>query len=394
MARKKRKPKLYDYRLLVAEPKVFGFFVGWFGQRLFSVIHVLQICPAGRDTRKLWDMWRNEVCRLAAMLHAWCYKHNVQISPELIDSLTTLHCDLGPEGYRTSAQSIGGPTDLGDHRFSMGGDGHHDLDDGYFPNILAEDHGMPGEFGQLCTRLRDVVLQIGRATGQDNAVGLGAGVSGVAHALATARITGAAHIWIQGLVDFGLLESGTGIEDDVAPYTGMELDKALDQASAVFLGAPDSDWGQLKGRLVTLPAVICTMHKIDLPPGESDTNTLPDLDDLVSVADESPSETTETTTQSEPAPEESADSEELWLTLREFIKEQCEVEVAKTKMSSNLIESRVKSLMSAARRDELEFPPCQENWRSGQSKKYRMSDLKQWWLKLRKTQLGLPALKK
>ena len=392
MAGRKRKHKPYDYRLLVAEPKVFGFFVGWFGQRLFSAIHVLQTCLAGQDTRKLWDMWRNEVCRLAAMLHAWCYEHNVQISQELVDSLTTLHRDLGPEGYRTSVQAIGGPADLGDCRFSMAGDGRHDLDDGYFPNILAEDHGMPGEFGQLCTKLRNVVLQIGRTTGQDNAVGLGAGVSGVAHALATAHITGSVHTWIQGVVDIGLLESGTGIEDDVAPYTGMELDKALEQASAVFLGAPDSDWKQLKGELATLPAAICTMHKIDLPPGDSDTDTLPDLDDLVSVADESPSETTETAPQSEPPPAESADSAGSRLTLMEFVRDHCEVTGAK--MSPKLLKSRVDSLMSAARRGEVELPPCQSNWHRGQSKKYRFSDLQQRWPELCRTWPGLPTLKK
>ena len=402
MAERKRKHKPYDYQLLIARPKAFGFFVGWYGQYLFTAVHMLQARPPGKDTRKRWNMGQNEVCRLAAMLRAWCDEHDVQVSSDLVHSLTTLHRDLGPEGYRTSVQALGGPGDLGDHRFRKTGDGRYDLGDDYFPNILAEDHGIPGDFGQLCTRLKHVVLQMGRAVGQARAVELGAGISGVAHALATANIKGTVYSRIQSLVDFGLLESGTDIETDVTPYTGMDMGKALDQASAAFLGTRGSDWTQLRDRLATLPAAICKERNIPLPPVISDVDAFPDINGLVSTPDESlrtacepeppvvaPAETKKTATKSKPRSKKPAASEEFRLTLYEFASEYCEL----TKMGPSLLKSRVQSLQSAVRRGVVELPPCQENWRSGQSKKFRMSDLKQCWPGLRETWPGLPSLK-
>ena len=278
----------YDYRELARNPKVFGFFIGWFGQRLFALVHMAQISPVGTESKKLWDLGRKEVCRLATMLRAWCDEHGTKVPQELVDSLVTLNRDFGPEGYRTSVQALREPPDLGDPRFRKAGDGCHALDQDYFPDILAEDHGMPDEFGELCSRLRDAVLGIGEATGLGQALGLGAGISGVAHALALQHVKGASHVWIQGLVDFGLLRRGTEIEKSVTPYTGMKLVRSLAQLQENFLGVRGEEWEQLRGELAAIPDLVCEKNGAGQPPSDSDITRMPKLAQVTAVERDEP----------------------------------------------------------------------------------------------------------
>jgi len=45
----------YDYNQLAEKPKVWGFFIGWFGQSLFTLVHLLRSSVPGDETRQLWE---------------------------------------------------------------------------------------------------------------------------------------------------------------------------------------------------------------------------------------------------------------------------------------------------------------------------------------------------
>ena len=74
------------------------------------------------------------------------------------------------------------------------------------------------------------------------------------------------------------------------------------------------------------------------------------------------------------------------VTLIEFMKKFC------TPLSNILLDSRLKALQSAARRDEIELPKHEGKWKSGQSKKYRPTALVKAWPKYREKLPNLPEL--
>jgi len=179
--------------------------------------------------------------------------------------------------------------------------------------------------------------------------------------------------WIESLVNLKVLPTPAGYEK-ARPYEKGVV--AIDNLKAARNLEHDFDV------LRHMPSIVCEHAGLPCPPAESDVDRLP-VFDTHEPTDAEPVET--------PKPEQSSTepsrTEEPLVTLREFMKRHW------PKMSSTLIDSRTNSLLAAARRGEVELPPHQENWRSGQSKKYSPSDLKQIWPELRRDWPGLPALK-
>ena len=378
MAKRKKKSESYDYQLLAKKPKIFGFFVGWFGQGLLNRVYVSASWPTWVEPRAGWDLCVMDLYRLGAMVGAWSTVHRSDPSSQLIERLRGVARLCGPEGYAGTPEGVKGtglllrrdasPTSLPGCET--------------WPDVLDVDTPFPGEFGALVREIHSLVTMIGELASQQNAAAAGAALCRLVFGDVSSDTNPEPYPWLKSLVNLGLLPAPRGYKKAPWSKKGVVTLENLKKTRKL-----ESELDVLRD----IPLVVCGHASLPCPPTDSDLKKSPAFS-VREPADVEPTGTKKTGAEPKPRPAKSAGITKIRLTLREFIKHHCEV--VSPKMSSELIDSRVNSLLAAARRGEVELPPHQENWRNGQSKKYLLSDLKRMWPELRQEWPGLPALKK
>jgi len=88
----------YDYNQLAEKPKVWGFFVGWFGQDLLNRVYVTASGSRDTELNTGWESCVRAVYRLGVMLKAWATSRQMELPQDPVEQISRLADLCGPEG--------------------------------------------------------------------------------------------------------------------------------------------------------------------------------------------------------------------------------------------------------------------------------------------------------
>lgn len=257
----------YDYADLARQPKVLGFFLGWFGQELLFHTHFARsqrnFYQPSSGRLDCWELCRRESCRLLEMLLAYCQADEAIAPKDLLHSLHYLIDEYGPEGYQVSLQAGQERLELKEDRYELNPADWHEHPRRIFPDVRVIDTTAPGRFGDLCARLTRTVARFAEILEEVSAVEQGAGLACTVMSFSQGDPIQYAKIYAHNIVTIGLLSG----EDALPKLLRGQLNPYVPGWDPFD---PEKAFEALVEAVYAVPGAICSHFNLPCPPLDAD----------------------------------------------------------------------------------------------------------------------------